>query len=359
MDKTSLIKCKNCLLPIPSIFFKDDCEKLLNKEKWNCKNIHCKNQDIDNSDVQCPRCKDFRDYDDDGHLYFFKRYNIPKRSKDVLLLEEVLYNLPQLLKGESIDDAIAKEKLRLLNLSKDGKFNDIINLFQEFDKEKCDNKSDDNNLMRQIEVNCNAREEHCNYLNSVNDLINYIASNIENAKSNLSVVQSNTYKFLFNVKQGYSNEFVLNNNVKKIRKLKGKISDNKNIIKTFLVVKLINDGIIESITFEGKNQPKLEQKSSLKFERRDTGYVIQLIYKEVFRKYICCDIDNHEYVLDTFELNNEEIIHLRRIARTNSIYTLTHNDKLTVSDGKNKENKSQVRFYIMFLVQLLNSLEAD
>ena len=174
----------------------------------------------------------------------------------------------------------------------------------------------------------------------------------------MALIQNHTQKFIANIKQGYSNEFVKNDS-KNLKMLKGKNHENKKTIKNFLIVKLINDNVIDSITFENKNQPKLEQKSSLTFERHENGYTINLIYKEVNRQFICCLIENHEYILDSFELANEVIIELRRIARTNSTFTLANVDRKSKEDKEDKESKSQIRFNIFYLVNLLNSLEAD
>ena len=263
-----------------------------------------------------------------------------------------------ILENENIEDAVIKELIntKAYNEKSDKRKIEDLERFLLILSSNAGNSEDpkilkNNKLnkieewLKKIEMNYKKRSRHIKYLRSIDEIITLINVSIESSKTTFEFLNSATQSFVKNVEIGYSNEFVKEitplkldqiDNIKKLDK------SDKSSIKKFLVVKLISDKVIDEIVFENQNQPKLSQKSYLYFSKLDTGYKIKLVYKEKYRKFIICGLNNHEFVLDEFNLTNEIIVELRRIARTNSTYSV-----------------SEIRFNVFYLIKLLNSLEAQ
>ena len=266
-------------------------------------------------------------------------------------------NLPQLNSSDDIEKEVRNQISRIKGLKDASKEKHILSLHEKFISNLSDNVGSNEDIVKyeadkaivlkkftdKVEQNYLKRSKHLKYLTTINDLINFIVSSGENSKSNYSYVEQENTNYILNIKTGYVNNFVRDScPLLKVLKHDSQHGEPKNLLKKFLIVDLIKNKIIDEILFEGSKHEKFEQKSVLFFEKSDKGYDMKLVYKETYRKYILCGVNNHEFVLDNSFLKNEIIVELRRIARTNSTF-----------------NIEGIRFNTFYLIKLLNSLEND
>lgn len=360
LEDPKIIKCFDCQLPIHHVFY--STKTIINFTEWTewpCERCGMRNNDKNsmqckNKSCNAPKSKAFIK----NSKTFFKLFKIPHDDEETLMFEDVLFNVTNLNENVDVISELNNEltKLRSVKGQDNDKFK--IELFQKFinivnskvgnsdDSQKAEilKKERIKMLMGRVEQNYKSRTRHLTYLSSINEFINFLLSSAETAKANFTNYQRQNEYFMFNLKRGFSNDWAKNTGIL-TKVLKSKVKDikdasDKNTIKKFLAVKLISAKVIDEILFQNQPQPKLTTNSYLLFEKHEKGYTVKLIYKEIYRKYILCGVNTHEYILEEHNLPSEAILEMRRNAK--------HNPTLNLGD---------IRFNIFYLIKLLNSME--
>ena len=354
---TVLLKCPNCQLPLADLFFNDEQIKtVLEGSKWTCPNSACEYVNSKN-DVSCKMCKVFK-RSQDQNLSFFNKYEVPYDDEYTLATEDVLYTLPQLNAADDIEKEVTTQIDSIKSKKDNSKEKGILAIYERFisllknclssNEEATKYETEKINLIKKwtslVEHNIDAREEHSKYIQSINDFLSFIMQSGENSKISLESLNLANKTFLYNSKCGFVNNFVKEASPLVKMHINSLNDGHKesNLLKKFQVTDLIKSKIIDEILFNETKQQKLEQKTVLFFEKNEKGYDMRLVFKEVYRKYILCGVSNNEYLLENNFLDNEAIVELRRIARTNSTF-----------------NIGGIRFNTFYLVKLLNSLENE
>lgn len=361
-SNSNLFKCEYCLLPLSDIFFmEEEIESCLDGKKWTCSTLSCSTEN-NSFDVKCKLCKTYVKLATIYKNTFFKKFEIPNNQEPILCMEEVLYNLPQL----NDSDDVEKEVIIQIDNIKDKKDNvsqkNLLKSYERFisilkncltsNEEATKYESEKYELIQRwyllVEENIKSRDYHSKYIKSIYDFISFINQASENAKNYYDANKGIINRYIFNAELGFSNEFARDNSpLVKISSVKSnqleiinKPYKGSNLLKKYLVSDLIKKKVIDEILFSETKDPKLEQKSVLFFEKVNNGYELNLIFKDIYRKYIVCGINKNEYLIESNFISNDAIYELRRIAKTNSTF-----------------NVGGIRFNIFYLVSLLNSLE--
>ena len=347
--KVDMIKCQQCLLPIPSILLKDSQrEECMNGFGWTCDKC---NVEYDVETIECTKCGQIKQKKDiKSKSFFFKRYYIGNNDELALLLEKVLYILPSLYKH----DDILKEVNLKLNVLRDSKeklkekpkiailekFKAKLNYYKEHMQGVLGGEKEILAKTKlKIEENIERRTKHCSYLQKIEDSIAYIGQMAENAKVNFSYFEKKIGTYTTNIQRGYVTPYFIKYNriIPKINR--NETNKNAAVAKVFLVKDLIDKKVINEILFDGKDQPKLVQKSYLEFEKTDKGFEMRLSYKEKYQKFVVCGTIKHNYNFSSFLITNENVLYLRSIARHNPVFEF-----------------GNISFNSFYLVNLLNSL---
>jgi len=354
-ESVNVVKCKNCLLPIHSIFFKNKyVEDYINCRDWKCS--YCKSSN-GKGNLVCNYCKKLISKKVISEIdTFFKKFLIPKDDELTLLYEDILFYLPVLNQSDDILLEISKERDRLKNrfesksTEKSEKFEAFMDAFDKVignveDSSKLQNLKN----LKIKELNDNAkknyekRKTHVKYLNTLKELINFIFSNAENAKSNLILLENQTNALIKSIKRGYSNSFSKDKIPSYLQKyLEENTKEKKNTLKRFTCRELISKKIIDEILFNNQKQESLLKKSYFTFEKDERGYVIKLNYRDTSSKYFICGNSTNEYIIHQELVSYNQILEFRKNARHNPTW-----------------NSKEVRFNVFYLIKLFNQLETE
>lgn len=354
-DDCKLLRCDKCKLPIPDVFFQEqDISNTIEGTSWVCNNIQCEAIN-DKSDVQCTNCKTFKNSDPSQEFFFFNRYKVINDEEIIQTYENTLFCLPQLNTSDDIEKEVNSQIAKISSIKETTmQDKETLSILKKFinDFGNCLTGSEESaNYMlekikliskwdQKLEENIHAREEHSKYLESIRDFLVFIVQSAENSKLEVSGSKKGTGMLIYNIKQGYCNQFARDSCP--ISKLEIGDYKSSSVLKKFSVAHLIKEKVIDEILFNDAKQEKLENKTNLFFEKKNNGYEMRLVYKEINRKYLLCGVNKHEYLIESHFLNNEALYELRRISRTNSTF-----------------NTGGIRFNSFYLIKLINSLEND
>lgn len=392
-EDVKIIRCSKCLLPLNERFFSSiKFDELIYGTEWNCSrsssyletdlneannnNNNKESQDYEEDeeeegeeeDYSCKvhdklesECKISGKYKPKFNIIhknnLFRKYYVKNNYKLLNLYEEVLYILPKIGPNDDFFKIIAKEKDTITVLkSKSEEWK--LELFDDFILEinktfstsgVAKNEGEKINrldlLNQHLEINLNLRREHQNYIKSIYDLMDYMKNSIENSKTKLAFFENDNNNYNDHVLRGYSQEYFKEKTEKpqiiRLYQYKLKNIRQENKFYKLNVNSLITDKIIDNIELTNKDgEGSFMRKSYLVFSRVKQGYNIKYCYKDQKRKYVLCGLQNQEFVIDEFLLDNEKISELRRNAKNNPSFTI-----------------GDIRFNIFYLVKLLNSFE--
>ncbi|MCQ2816405.1 MAG: hypothetical protein MJ252_03975 [archaeon] len=260
------------------------------------------------------------------------------------LLEKVYEHLPPLHSQDNIYLIVQKELL-MMKESKEkdkSKYKNEINLFESFMKQvdhlKEKKYSSEEKVIEEakemIEELIEQRSAHRDYLQMIEESINFIQELTEEAKVNFLQFKDIVGDYRKNLEKGYVCKLFmpLNGIVPKIKEKKKQIKTTFS--KRYLVKDLMEKGILNQISFDN---PQLLQKSYIELEKNKDGLNIKLSYEEKLNNFI--STTTHNYNLDELTVSNEKILDLRDCARHNQIVKL---------EG--------ISFNAYYLVKLMNEL---